>query len=298
MLSLLRQRLLPIFLILAYWALFGTYLLFLVQWSTNRPASSITIFKITVVWTLIAAAWPRITAPVGGWRIHHRRLIQEEDKQIGHLFQQVLQQLPRPRKYRLRIEESAICNALALPPGTVALSKPLIARLSAEELKAVIAHEIGHLESGDGWVTGWMILMVAPSLWYCNFCRTSLKIALFLLRSWVKVPFVGLLLVGFAIWGYKTGSYHFLYAFALFFLYPTVLPSVQRLFTLGFLYSLQQREYVQDAFAQSLGHGPALRSVLLKLIDDKPQAVSQWSLFSQTHPIIYDRIRRLEILES
>ncbi len=63
-------------------------------------------------------------------------------------------------------------------------------------------------------------------------------------------------------------------------------------------HSMRQREYVQDAFAQSLGHGAALRSALLKLLADQPtEDVSKWSELRHTHPVIYERIRRLEMLE-
>ena len=57
-------------------------------------------------------------------------------------------------------------------------------------------------------------------------------------------------------------------------------------------------EYKQDAYAQSLGYGRALRSAFLKLIGEQIILPTSWwhVTFHSTHPITHDRIRRLDLL--
>lgn len=68
-----------------------------------------------------------------------------------------------------------------------------------------------------------------------------------------------------------------------------------------FLWLLNPRftEYRQDAFAQRLGFGPALKQVLLKLLQHSPpQPVNRYLIITRSsHPILHNRIRRLEKLE-
>jgi Zn-dependent protease with chaperone function len=53
---------------------------------------------------------------------------------------------------RLRVLECPRLCAYSWPDGTVVVSRPLVEQLSAEELTASVAHELGHL-IGDGWIT-------------------------------------------------------------------------------------------------------------------------------------------------
>src|SRR5262249_19679409 len=44
--------------------------------------------------------------------------------------------------------KSAACNAFASPLGTVGLTTALLEKLEPEEIRAIIAHELGHLKGG------------------------------------------------------------------------------------------------------------------------------------------------------
>jgi Zn-dependent protease with chaperone function len=56
-------------------------------------------------------------------------------------------------------------------------------------------------------------------------------------------------------------------------------------------------EYRQDAFADSLGYGEGLRRALQKLAAAGEPAVNRYYIvFHSSHPVIYNRIRRLEKL--
>jgi Zn-dependent protease with chaperone function len=66
----------------------------------------------------------------------------------------------------------------------------------------------------------------------------------------------------------------------------------------GWLLNSRYTEYRQDAFAHQLGSGLELKQVLKKILDTSPpQRVDQYStIIRTTHPIIHNRIRRLEKL--
>jgi Zn-dependent protease with chaperone function len=58
------------------------------------------------------------------------------------------------------------------------------------------------------------------------------------------------------------------------------------------------REYRQDAYACRFGYGTGLRQALFKLTMNGPQVVSLYQILMRgDHPVIYNRIRRLEELE-
>jgi Zn-dependent protease with chaperone function len=66
-----------------------------------------------------------------------------------------------------------------------------------------------------------------------------------------------------------------------------------------FFYRLEMRdiEYRRDAYAFRLGFGRGLRQALQKLTKD-PQPVNSFLIILRSsHPVIYNRIRRLEELE-
>jgi len=79
---------------------------------------------------------------------------------------------------------------------------------------------------------------------------------------------------------------------------PAVLfPNFDRLIRWGWTSVTRFREYRQDAFAHSLGYGKSLSSALTKLSALGINAVNQYEVIMRhNHPIIYNRIERLEKL--
>ncbi|WP_431211586.1 M48 family metalloprotease [Puia sp. P3] len=73
---------------------------------------------------------------------------------------------------------------------------------------------------------------------------------------------------------------------------------LNRIFRLFDLLLSRLTEYRQDAFAHRLGFGRELRDALERLALQREQPVSPYFIvFRSTHPILYNRIRRLEQLE-
>ncbi len=77
------------------------------------------------------------------------RLNQDRRKPIQESFNGLISGLPLERYYRLEFRDSTSIgpNALALPGGTIVITDAMVkATESPEEVLAVLAHEIGHVE--------------------------------------------------------------------------------------------------------------------------------------------------------
>jgi Zn-dependent protease with chaperone function len=283
-------RLASIGLILLFFTGFVVFVTTVLRLGTHKTYPTLFLAEIILAWSLLSIFLARGRAPFILWHLHLRRLVTEERQQLEPLFRDLLDRLPAQKRYKLRIVEIADMDAFSILPGIVAISKPLVARLSPDELQAVLAHELGHVESGDCWVAGWMQIMAWPAnSWYV----VIQKVAYMLKRSTkgISIPLIIVLLAALILTaGWRDSAF----AIGLTVAFQLLYKRFQRIFHFGFSYLRRQLEFAQDAFAESLGYGPALRSALLKVIDGQPQQVSIWSIFHQTHPIIYDRIRRLE----
>jgi heat shock protein HtpX len=209
----------------------------------------------------------------------------------------------------LLIEEEMAPGAFAAGHHTIVVSRGLLEQTTEDELKGVLAHELGHLVSRDtviasafimaGWLPGIIIYI-------CRLAGSFLQTGFFISGK-VKTSF-GLLKIGrfslltgilfLLLTGYLLHRVHLLQAvvpvvaFALLF---SILNAVFRLF-----YSWVSRfnEYRQDAYAHRLGFGAGLRQALYKLAANDVQPVNPFVIVPDGHhPVIYNRIRRLEKLE-
>jgi Zn-dependent protease with chaperone function len=94
---------------------------------------------------------------------------------------------------------------------------------------------------------------------------------------------------------YLLSRIHLLKAVIPVILFVVVFSVFNRVF--GFLTLMLSRlaEYRQDAFAFRLGYGDELRKVLEKLAASSEPVVNRYYIvMHSTHPVIYNRIRRLE----
>jgi Zn-dependent protease with chaperone function len=166
--------------------------------------------------------------------------------------------------------------------------------LTDDELKGVLAHELGHLVSGDLMVSGaFATAGLLPAAVY----RLVFLISVVLRKMILFVPLIGLLLLAIFI---------FFLFFKPLFLMPVVAAGLflitffvlNRLFHWLRLALSRQCEYRQDVYAHKLGHGAGLRDALKKIAKMEQQRVNVYfTLMYSTRPVIYNRIRRLEVLE-
>ncbi|MBS1664117.1 MAG: M48 family metalloprotease [Bacteroidetes bacterium] len=261
-----------------------------------------------------------------GWRLlfggRLRKPTVSEERRLGAAFEEVRRRADGrqsacgvqrgtgySRNFKLRIDETEGWNAFATGTRTIVVSKRLLAGMTEEELKGVLAHELGHLSSGDtvigaAYVTAGVLPRVAGYLF-------RLVMAIFLsgfgsrqrvrTNRGVVVVRRGNLLAGlfwFVVLLAVVAYFHLmngLVALVLFVLLFSLLHVIMRPLT---LLMARLAEYRQDAFAHELGFGPGLRQALERLADQDEQTVSFYFIvFHSTHPVIYNRMRRLEKLE-
>lgn len=218
-----------------------------------------------------------------------RKPLKEELEYFQPLVMELMGKGGVTRFVRCLIWEEDALTAAAIGMNTVAFSRRLMEELEPEEFQGVVAHELGHLLDADPF-SG--TVEVAARACSGLVVRVTGKL---LLR------FIGVAggLFGFAALIFVMTLLNL--DRAMFFLLSTVmllvlLGLINLVF--GFLLGMERRyaEYRQDAFAARLGYGKALRSALLKISGSGYNETRPWFIRNSSHPILYNRIRRLEKL--
>jgi Zn-dependent protease with chaperone function len=71
-------------------------------------------------------------------------------REVEVSFQELSRGLPLAAHYRLVFDGSHSANAFAFPGGTVIVTDGLLEKCSVDEVAAILAHEIGHIEHRHG----------------------------------------------------------------------------------------------------------------------------------------------------
>ena len=82
-------------------------------------------------------------------RLDTRKPIWGEEEKIQCCFNEVLQKAGCCRRFKLLIHEDMELNAFATGLKTIVVTRGSLEQLTDGELKAVLAHELGHLLSRD-----------------------------------------------------------------------------------------------------------------------------------------------------
>lgn len=186
----------------------------------------------------------------------------------------------------LYVIDTITINACSLGKNTIALTRGIIETMSKEQLKAVIAHEFGHLVHKHTQVL--IIILIWNSIF-----SIAVKILKFILRFieavssafrfGIWIGFIAEILIfsvnilcvilELAVWGYTQIS--------------------------GILLGANSRknEYIADEYAYKLGYSNEMISVLYELQDiNINQKLSLIERLKSTHPYTSERIKRLEEL--
>jgi heat shock protein HtpX len=262
-------------------------------------------FLLSLAISGVYISWLTFYAAMAGWLLFcflsvyflgplhlyfHGRLrqpVMEEEARLQDCFTEVLQRAGCVKKFRLRIAEVEGEEAFACNNNMIAVSKAMLDRLTDEELKGVLAHELGHLMSKDT-IVSWAFVTASdlPAL-----VRRVFAILRPIVRRLLVLTLVTLVMLFF----FKQMLLRPVVAIVLFLLTFSLL---DRLFRWLRLVLSRQCEYKQDAYAHRLGYGAGLRDALKKLAQyGREQVNAYFILMNSTHPVIYQRIRRLEKLE-
>ncbi|HEY8897536.1 MAG TPA: M48 family metalloprotease [Niastella sp.] len=226
-----------------------------------------------------------------------RKPTYEEEYRLVLCMHQIQRKANDKKRYRLRVEEAPGMNAYAIGIRTIVVSKDCLTLLSDEELCALLAHEMGHLRTKDCMAILAYFVANKPPAIVSGILKVPLKIAggtfIGALRQNLLYAFILFIVLLFIL--SKTAILYYVFAVAGFIIFLWLL---NLLFTFLWLLNSRYTEYRQDAFAHQLGYGLQLKQVLQKIVDSgPPQRVDQYSIIIRsTHPIIHNRIRRLEKL--
>jgi heat shock protein HtpX len=224
-----------------------------------------------------------------------RKPIIHEEQRLEKLLAQVFAKSKSAKKIhiRLRISEQTELNAFAMGRRTIAISKGLMERFSDELILGILAHELGHLEDGDTMTgTGYYMARQLPFPFY-----PPLK------KKGERVPFprrvldlLYILLFGFM--GIHAIFHHQNLLFLAVFLTWILYRKIQWAFDFLFRIAARSIEFRQDAYAHKLGFGKELLDALQGTLTSNPEPVNLYeNMMKFNHPVIYNRIRRLEKLQ-
>ncbi len=266
----------------------------------HKPLRDSLVLLTIFIWLLLSfsAAW--FLTGFFLLFMNTRKPILEEEQRLGHSLEDIQKRANDNARYRLMIQEEMGMDAFAIGYRTIVVSRGLLNELTDFEIKAVMAHELGHLTSKDCvasmayFLTGYL---PRNASFICRLTWRRLKRYFSMLFLPGGLSRLGgllgrLILIGFALFYFHLAKYMEAILF-----YILLLHRINHLFR--FLWKLNSRhtEYRQDAFAQKLGLGNDLRVALCKLIGNVPQKVNFFYIFQCEHPFMHNRIRRLEKME-
>jgi Zn-dependent protease with chaperone function len=233
-------------------------------------------------------------------RVPVRRTVLGEEKRLESLLSEIVGKSNFEYKINIWISEEMELNAFAIGRRTICITRGMMKKFSDENLRGVLAHELGHLQSKDCIVSSAFVTAgcLSASVYYiykllANKIETRSFINFCLLKifKWISL----IILAAILILHFKHLHILPLISVILYILYYEIFLKI-----FFFLWRAISRfmEYKQDAYAHSLGYGKDLLEALHHLIADEPQAVNLYrNLMEDDHPVIYNRIRRLEKLE-
>lgn len=234
-----------------------------------------------------------------------RKPILEEEKKLTSCLEEVLQKAGCESVFSLRVSEEMDFNAFAAGQHTIVVTRGMLARATNDELKGVLAHELGHLLSKDTLVaTAFLTAGLLPRMLIIVYKLGSRILWRGLFRSGrarmgnARMHSVRRVIIILVLAGYLLYRIHLLPAVIPFTIFVFLFSVLNGLFDFFCRCLSRCLEYRQDSFAYGLGYGPGLRQALEKIVADGPQPINPYlTIVKGSHPVIYNRIRRLEKLE-
>jgi Zn-dependent protease with chaperone function len=237
-----------------------------------------------------------------------RKPMLAEEQRLHPALEELLEKAESGRRVKVWIDESRELNAYATGYHTIAITRPLMERLSPGELRGVLAHELGHLLSGDTAVAAaFSTAGLLPRLVFGVYRVGAVIVRRAFLnaatvhtsRGAIRVSRVNILggAIVLLVLGYLLNRIHLLKAVIPVILFVLLFAVLNRVFYFLSLLLSRLAEYRQDAFAYRLGYGEGLRRTLILLAESGETPVNRYFIVMHgSHPVIYNRIRRLEKL--
>jgi len=232
----------------------------------------LSLLILAIICPLIEPLWRIING------VRPLRLNNEKDR-LYPLFKEVYKEARKKNTklhwgIKLYIQEDIEINAFAFGMQTLILTKGSVMLLSDEDIKGLIAHELGHFANGDTLASLITALWLLPfSLLMMFFDRTKPKVDEASKKS-------------FFVWFFKSLYDFFYYIFKI----------IQFISELIIMHLRRRNEYRADMYALTSGYGAELAEVLNNLYEislNKTGTIKE--MMMRAHPHITKRIERLEI---
>jgi len=251
------------------------FLEFILYWP--RVAVYLLIFGVAVLFlAVVYSGFEPLWRLING--VRPLRLDKEIDR-LHPIFMEVYKEALKrdrnlSRRINLYIDEDININAYAFGSGTLILTKGSIMLLNDDDLRGLIAHELGHFANKD--------TIIALITTICNLPMSLLM--MFFDRTKPKIDEASK--KSFIIWVLK-GFFDIYYYLLLF---------IRFISELIIMHQCRGSEYRADMYALRCGYGIELAEVLSHLYEtsiSKPGTVKE--MMRATHPHITKRIERLEV---
>lgn len=225
-----------------------------------------------------------------------RKPLKDEQCRMCGYFDHVLQLAGISRTFQLLILEEPGFDAFATGRRTIVLSRDILEKMNTPQIEAILAHELGHHVSNDCLTSGVYFGANLPLMCLIEFFKfvwrkVGICRRLFRIKRRLLLFFA---VIGLVILGVAQILLPVLETLSLI----QAIKLLNRLFL--FLWSMVSRftEYKQDAYAAQLGYAKALSEALVIFNDQRPKNFRSFeTLMRGSHPLVHNRIRRLEQLE-
>jgi Zn-dependent protease with chaperone function len=192
-----------------------------------------------------------------------------------------------PSNYSLWIQKSHRINAYATAGHTVAVTEAAVRKLSASQLEAILAHELGHHLGGHAWASLLRYRYSLPAMYVFQFATylslalsTALRCGSVAMGATVGVLVLGLL--GYLIVAIPVAG---------------ISAAVLVVIPFGLLWARRVQEYEADAIAAKIGYKDALVHLLMITTPSIGRQRSRWLVrLGETHPTNSERVGRLQVL--
>ena len=221
-------------------------------------------------------------SPVGEWVLRCsagcKKLKESEADYLCPMFEEVCQRAGvSSGRYRLYIYPSEQINAFAQGRRTIAVSRPTLNVLAPEEMKGMLAHELGHHVNGD---TFWLTLnytTASAGNMVLNFYALLANLAGILCR--LPIPLVNFVLL----------LINWLIVIQLWLLRHVIFLPLN----IGAFFGGRRDEYQADAFAARIGCGEGLALFFRRIIPEYKKESGVFEFLFEDHPAPHKRLERL-----
>ncbi|MEN9549082.1 MAG: hypothetical protein RIR12_1673 [Bacteroidota bacterium] len=252
------------------------------------------IWIMLIGWIALCYASPFLFSRIYIYFNNWRNPIREEQNLAEKCTKDVLEKAGSKKAISLLIEEELTVNASAFSTNYIILSKGMLKTMDENQIKSVIAHELGHLKSRDSYfilVNYYCKLFLSPFKFILKFIGKTLAQNILLGLFVIVVLIVAGNSVG------KKGQEITIMA-AIFILTIILIAILNKILDYLFLALSRSIEFARDFYAYKLGYGTYMEKSLAHLSEISPQKGSAFFYLTSTHPIIQSRIRKLEQLNS